>query len=127
MARERQATSEEIELWLQVMNGTAKIERQPLSQPPQARPPKPRPQPVPSRTVDLHGLTLAQAHDRILAQLDLWKGLTRSLVFVTGKSGLIRQEFSRWLQHHSAVSRIETLNGGGAFRVYYHKTRLNKA
>ena len=125
MARVRSATPEEVELWHSVMNGTTQIHRQTLPTSPTPRAPRPQPMSL-SRTVDLHGLTLEQAHRRTIEQLDAWKGLTRNLVFVTGKSGRIREEFSRWLEGYPGVSRVETLDGGGAFRVHYPKPRVNK-
>ena len=115
----RHLTPEESELWNKVMSGTLQICKQSL-------PPIPTPTPVkpkihyPKKCVDLHGMTIQEAHAITLHQLDIWKNVAKSLVFITGKSGIIRQEFLHWVQH---AGKVETLNGGGAFRVFLKKNK----
>ena len=115
----RNLTPEEAELWNKVMSGTLQI-RKPSPQPtPQTTPIKPK-IPYPKKCVDLHGLTIQEAHAITLHQLDIWKNVAKSLVFITGKSGIIRQEFLHWVQN---TGKVETLNGGGAFRVFLKKNK----
>ncbi|CAM6054947.1 unnamed protein product [Sphagnum tenellum] len=76
---------------------------------------------VPAGTVDLHGMTIAEAHSKVLATLDLWRGKAKSITFITGQSGGIRSEFVHWLSDHAAIRRIEPMNGGGAFKVFLKK------
>ena len=115
----RNLTKEEADLWNKVMSGTLRICKQQLPPTPQLSLVKPKTH-YPKKCVDLHGMTIQEAHATTLHQLDIWKNVTKSLVFITGKSGIIRQEFLHWVQH---AGKVETLNGGGAFRVFLKKTK----
>jgi hypothetical protein len=71
--------------------------------------------------LDLHGLTVAQAHRKVSNLLDTSGG--RSATVVTGRSGVIRQEFHLWLQNDQRIRRVEELHGGGAFRIHFRKMK----
>lgn len=69
-------------------------------------------------SLDLHNLTIHEAHDRsrhfISCAREAGKG---SVEIITGRSGEIRREFETWATLHPDVRGIQPLNGGGAFRV----------
>lgn len=83
---------------------------------------------VPDRTIDLHGHTLAAAHN-LLADIIERDGGERVLLVVTGKGradrpSRIRAELQYWLESSRLRSRIAALRpahprhgGGGAFYV----------
>jgi DNA-nicking Smr family endonuclease len=71
-------------------------------------------------TLDLHGMTLAEAHATTNAFLAHCH--ERSVTIVTGISGAIHREFPHWLDKHP-IGRIEPMNGGGAFRVHLRRRR----
>lgn len=112
----RHLTPEEKELWNKVVHGSLQLQPQTIN-PPLPTTIKKRSKQQPKKCIDLHGMTIQQAHATTLQYLDFWKDQTKSLIFITGKSGIIRQEFCHWVQN----ARIEPLNGGGAFRVFLKK------
>ena len=84
----------------------------------------------PDRAIDLHGHTLAAAHDRLMIELDTAHAVgARVLLVVTGKGrgerpGRIRAQLADWLEGSSLRSRIAALRpahvrhgGSGAFYV----------
>ena len=73
--------------------------------------------------MDLHGLTLQQAHVSVHEQLNAHHNTLRYMTVVTGKSGQMSKEFPHWLENHAHVHRLESLNDGGAFRIWFKKTR----
>jgi hypothetical protein len=109
----RQPTEEECRLWQRY------LER--MSEPvpvPTHSPPKPRTACV----LDLHGMTAAEAYAAFCAFVAGGKGGYKYLTVVTGKSGVIRREFEHWTANCADIRRVDTLNGGGAFRVYLRKS-----
>jgi DNA-nicking Smr family endonuclease len=69
-------------------------------------------------SLDLHNLTIREAHTRSLAFIDCAHEAGRgSIEIITGKSGEIRREFETWARLHPRVRGVEPLNGGGAFRI----------
>lgn len=118
---------------------------------PKAAPPPPKPNPgidrgtlerlrkgdIPiDRRIDLHGLTLDDAHaalDRFLTRA--WLEGARMLLVITGKggqaaSGVLRTEVPKWLaggQHTAKVLRTATAQpkdgGGGALYVLLRRQR----
>lgn len=74
-------------------------------------------------TVDLHGMTVQDAHAAVIQHLDIWRTRAKFVSFITGQSGAIRREFAHWMQQYAAVRRIEPMNGGGAFKVYFKKVK----
>ena len=69
------------------------------------------------RRIDLHGLTVNDAHKTTGRFLDdsRARGL-RDVTIITGRSGAIRDEFERWMEN-SGVRRVEPLRNGGSYRV----------
>lgn len=72
---------------------------------------------------DLHGMTLDQAHQLTLHQVHEHHKTWKSMTFITGKSGQMNHEFQHWLGHNPLISRVENVNGGGAYRVWFRKIR----
>ena len=72
-------------------------------------------------TLDLHGLTLSEAHARTVELLSIGRERYRFVTIITGLSGAIRQEFLRWIDGNPMVQRIEAINGGGGFRVHFKR------
>ena len=72
-------------------------------------------------TLDLHGLTLTDAHAKTVELLSTGCYRFRYVTIITGLSGAIRQEFLQWIDGYPMVQRIETINGGGGFRVHFRK------
>lgn len=77
-------------------------------------------------TLDLHGLTVAEAHTRTSNFLLLARSHYDYVTVVTGRSGAIRDEFLHWLSDDRGISRVEPLNGSGAFRIYFRKQRKRR-
>ena len=75
-----------------------------------------------NHTLDLHGLTVSDAHRRLLAFLEEARGLYRRVTVITGLSGAIRREFLFWLEDNRSISHISPLNGGGAFLIRFRKS-----
>jgi hypothetical protein len=88
-------------------------------------PPSPHSQravePTLGHTLDLHGLTLTDAHAKTVELLSHGCYRFRYVTIITGLSGAIRQEFLQWIDGYPMVQRIETINGGGGFRVHFRK------
>jgi hypothetical protein len=91
----------------------------PLGQPVPGDPLASRLEPVPHpHKLDLHNLTLAQAHAKTGAFIEAARRRgQREIEIITGRSGQIRTEFATWAIRNPGVRGIEPLNGGGAFRV----------
>jgi DNA-nicking Smr family endonuclease len=74
-----------------------------------------------SRTIDLHGMTVNEAHTTTRDYLkEASQRGEKSVMIITGRSGIIRREFPSWLQF-SHIRNFEELNGGGAFKIYFFK------
>lgn len=76
------------------------------------------------QTLDLHGMTLAQAHVEtqwFVAQAH--QAGAKSVVIITGLSGPIRREFPLWVENLTPIRRLQPLNGEGAFRLHFVKRR----
>jgi DNA-nicking Smr family endonuclease len=67
-------------------------------------------------TLDLHGLTLTEAHRASLDFIDA-SGPHRKLTIITGKSGQIKAEFERWMEGIPKVHSVKANCDGGAFTV----------
>lgn len=116
--RERRKAADQ-RLWQAVTADVRPLERARAISPPAKRQPLPQPrQRASGRPLDLHGYTVAEAYDRLRAHLEQTE---RRLIVVTGRSGLIRQEFAAWLERDQRIVRVEELNGGGAFRLHLRK------
>ena len=82
--------------------------------------------------LDLHGMTRAQAHDRLNASIAAsWETGRRVLLVITGKGqGILRDAVPRWLNEGSARRRIIAFctaqpkdGGGGALYVLLKRRR----
>ena len=74
-------------------------------------------------TWDLHGMTLSQAHQFTLRQVNEQKNSHKWMMFITGKSGQMNQEFKHWLARNPHVTKVDITNDGGAYKVWFKKTR----
>ncbi len=81
---------------------------------------------------DLHGMTRAQAHDRLNASIAAsWEAGRRVLLVITGKGqGILRDAVPRWLNEGSARRRVLAFcaaqpkdGGGGALYVLLKRRR----
>jgi len=114
---------EDEELWKQVTEGLIPLVFTPTAaaiRPPARLPVRYRPF---SRTIDLHGLTLNDAHTqtkRVVYEAKVFYGL-KYVTIITGLSGQIRHEFPFWVEALPEVRRVEALSGGGAFKVFLKK------
>ena len=82
-----------------------------------------KPRPTPGTTLDLHGATLAAAHEAALAHVDQSKTTHKHVTIITGKSGAMSTHMPTWLDHLPHVRQVDTLPGGGAFRVWLRKPK----
>jgi DNA-nicking Smr family endonuclease len=76
-----------------------------------------------SNQIDLHGLTLAEAHSATMNYVERVHKTYRSVTIITGLSGNIRREFKHWFDNDPYVIRIEELNNGGAYRLFFKKEK----
>jgi dsDNA-specific endonuclease/ATPase MutS2 len=120
-------TQEDADLWKRVTEGSSPLLPKPSA--PVIRPDAPpvRRQRARFTTLDLHGLTLQQAHSEVLTLIREAKhaGL-KYVTVITGLSGQIRREFTYWVEHRPEVRKIDCLNGGGAFKIFLKKTQHPK-
>lgn len=95
---------------------------------------KPKAQREVSFCLDLHGLTLQEAHETVLKFLTLHFSLaSKSVLIITGKGlkgeGKIKKEIEFWLETKEFKEKIlkyQIENGGGAIRIYLKKQRIQK-
>lgn len=73
-------------------------------------------------TLDLHGLSLSVAYASTIEFLTDVHARFRYATIITGLSGSIRHEFEHWLAGFP-IQRVEPINGGGGFRIYFRKNR----
>jgi hypothetical protein len=77
--------------------------------------------PYPSWVLDLHGMTVYEAFNRVKSFVqDAYLADVRRVTIITGKSGVIASEFPLWVERYP-VQRSELLRGGGAYRVFIVK------
>jgi DNA-nicking Smr family endonuclease len=107
------------ELWHAFTQNVTPLTQRQLAMQPIAAPPLQRRQV--DHTLDLHGLTLAEAHAQTFAFLAATRHHYRYVTIVTGVSGPIRYEFLHWIDRHPDVRHCESLPGDGSFRLYYRK------
>jgi DNA-nicking Smr family endonuclease len=83
----------------------------------------------PDATIDLHGMTQAQAHARLASFVRHGHDIgNRCVLVITGKGGVLRELAPRWLEElRSAVTGVHAAHqrhgGGGAFYVYLRRKR----
>jgi DNA-nicking Smr family endonuclease len=78
--------------------------------------------------LDLHGMTLADAHRASLEHVYQAKqaGDYRYVTIITGLSGQICEEFPRWFENHAFVRSVKALRGGGAWEIWLKKDTLTQ-
>jgi DNA-nicking Smr family endonuclease len=74
-------------------------------------------------TWDLHGMALGEGYQFSLDKIHAQQGNYKFVTFITGKSGQMNQEFVQWLDNNPHVRKVEPVNNGGAYRVWFRKTR----
>lgn len=73
--------------------------------------------------LDLHNLTVRDAHTAALRHLDQAASMGFDHVtIVTGKSGPISTEFPHWLHSRQDVRKTVCLNDGGAWQVWLKRS-----
>jgi DNA-nicking Smr family endonuclease len=112
------------ELWRMVMQDVKPLQHDVVTPEPTCVPRiNTQPHTTPSHTWDLHGMTLQDAHALVQSEISQSQHTFKYMTFITGKSGQMQKEFSNWLSQHAHVHRCEPLNGGGAYRIWFKKTR----
>ena len=107
------------ELWRLSMKDVKPLDHTPVATPSSPHKPTVAQPQKPPGTWDLHGLTLSEAYQLTLSQVQQAPASWRYQTFITGKSGRMNQEFSHWLANNSNVRGIEPLGSGGAYRVWF--------
>ena len=74
---------------------------------------------APLTELDLHGLTLSEAHRYTMNFVDGASG--KYVMIITGLSGQIKKEFPHWFSNHKTVRKIEEIHGGGAYKIHFKK------
>lgn len=80
-----------------------------------------------STRLDLHGLTIQQAHERCrVFVMDHWMAKTEKVTVITGKSGGIAHEFtswcrnwSKWVHHYEPL--VDSRSQVGSYRIWLKK------
>jgi len=118
----RKLTKEEQTLWDEAMSSTSCFST------PNLNPPVHRVRRLPVRDIsfspklDLHHMTLQQAHAEILQHIEQADLLGyKKITHITGKSGQISQEFETWATLHPKIRKIKKLNEGGAWILWLRK------
>jgi hypothetical protein len=70
-------------------------------------------------TLDLHGYSLAEAHQLLRDHVSQWRERLKWVTVITGKSGPMKEQVPLWAQAISGVKSVEPLNGGGAYRLWF--------
>lgn len=78
---------------------------------------------MPRHTLDLHGMTLAQAYDAVSNMVQQGVHNYSYVTVITGKSGVMQGELPDWVGRMQGIRMCEPINGGGAFRISFKKTR----
>ncbi len=79
-----------------------------------------------NHTLDLHGMTLAQAYDAVHNHVQQGHQTHAYVTVITGKSGVMQGELPDWVRNMQGIRMCEPINGGGAFRISFKKTRHKK-
>lgn len=72
--------------------------------------------PVSGASLDLHGMTVADAHIATLDFIAQSKGRAK-ITIITGKSGQIKREFERWVEGIPKIHSVTPKSDGGAFTL----------
>lgn len=79
----------------------------------------------PLPVLDLHGMTVQQAHEAAVAHVASHMGTFKWVTIITGKSGVIKSEAETWLASLPGVSSVSTARGDGALVVKFKKRNRN--
>ena len=74
----------------------------------------------PTNRLDLHGYKVHDAFRETSRFID--ESSFNHLIIITGRSGQIREEFTRWLEKMPRVRTYEELNEG-SFKIYLRKRK----
>ncbi len=85
-----------------------------------------KPHPHVHHTLDLHGMTLAQAYQAVQHHVQQGVHAYAYVTIITGKSGIMQGELPDWVRNMQGIRMCESINGGGAFRISFKKTRHKK-
>jgi DNA-nicking Smr family endonuclease len=96
----------------------------------------PSPHPIPrikqldtthvSPILDLHGMTLSEAHAAVSNHVMHMKHKFTYVTVITGKSGIMRDQLPSWLSHMNEVRSCESDRGGGAYRITFKRDNYAK-
>lgn len=75
-------------------------------------------------TWDLHGMTVQQAHVLVMHQIDQLHDQVKYITFITGRSGIMHEEFPHWVSQSPWVKSVESVHAGGTYRVWFK--RINR-
>lgn len=87
---------------------------------------QPKPQTRQNPILDLHGMTLSQAHAATQNHVTLMRHRFSYVTVITGKSGILRDQLPHWVQVWSDVRSCELDKSGGAYKIWFKRTRQNK-
>jgi DNA-nicking Smr family endonuclease len=78
------------------------------------------------RRLDLHGMTVGEAHGRTQRFIeDHHEAGTASVVIITGKSGQIAHEFTEWCRQMPKIRRYKPIadsrGGVGSYRIWFRR------
>lgn len=79
-----------------------------------------------SPILDLHGMTLSEAHAAVLHHVQQMKPHFPYVTIITGKSGVMKQELPVWVNNLAGVTSCEHDRGGGAYRITFKRDRQVK-
>jgi DNA-nicking Smr family endonuclease len=76
-----------------------------------------------SPILDLHGMTLQQAHAAVMQHVAACVTMFPYVTIITGKSGIMHEQLPDWVNTIAQIRSCEPINGGGAFRLCFKKPR----
>jgi DNA-nicking Smr family endonuclease len=76
-----------------------------------------------NHTLDLHGMTLSQAYQAVQHHVQQGVHAYTYVTIITGKSGIMHEQLPDWLNHMTQIRSCDPINGGGAYKISFKKTR----
>ncbi len=146
----RKLTDEEKQAWKHYAEGVTPLDEyekgppllDPEPAPRKSKSPKPPKEPEPTARIDLHGMTMDQAHQNLINFIaNSQSQVHRCVLVITGKgssatkhwwekSGILKEQVPRWLEEPAIRPRINSYTqampkhgGGGALYVFIRKIR----
>lgn len=77
-------------------------------------------------TLDLHGMTLAAAHERIQDHLRENRQSYKFVTIITGKSGALSDLAPRWIEQMPHVGKVDHADHKGSVKVWFKRTQKKK-